>query len=222
MIKVLIVSATRAEIEPSLLFLEPFKSHLPLHYIFGKLEIEICITKVGMVNTAFELGRLNGKNFHLAINAGVAGCFTNLEIGTVVNVSDDCLSEFGAEDHINFLSADIVGLGEQKLGILNLLHNDITNKLPLVNGITVNTVHGNEDSIENIKTTYNPDVESMEGAAFIHAANAFNWKAVQLRAISNKVERRNKNNWNLPLAIKNLNTVLMDLIQNLNHSGLSH
>lgn len=222
MIKVLIVTATRTEIEPTLLFLEPYKSNLPGHFIFGKLELEICITKVGMVNTAFELGKLHGKEFHLAVNAGIAGCFTKLELGTVVNVTDDCFSELGAEDHLKFIPSDILGLGEQKIGILKILNNDVTNKLPLVNGITVNTVHGNEESIERVISQYHPEVETMEGAAFIHAANTFNWKAIQLRAISNKVEKRNKNNWQLPLAIKNLNQVLIDVIQNINHKGLSN
>ncbi len=65
---------------------------------------------------------------------------------------------------------------------------------------------------------YQADVETMEGAAFILAANAFNWRAIQLRAISNKVEKRNKDNWQMALAIKNLNHVVVELLQNLNHA----
>jgi len=217
MVKILLVSATVFEIEPTLLFLEHYKSGKPHTFIFGKLEIETCITKVGMVNTAFELGKLAGRHIDIAINAGVAGSFGELEEGEVVNVTDDCFSELGAEDGPKFLSIDLLGLGERKCGLNNLVHNLVTDKLPMVNGITVNTVHGNEESIERIARECPADVETMEGAAFIHAANAFNWRGIQLRAISNKVERRNKNNWQMPLAIKNLNEVLIELIKNLAH-----
>lgn len=219
MINLLIVSATVLEIEPTLIFLEPYKSTKPQSYIFGKLQIKICVTKVGMVNTAFELGKLNGQSFDMAINAGVAGSFNDVELGTVVNVTDDCYSELGAEDDGHFLPVDVLGLGQQRLGLLNIIHNEVTNKLPLVNGITVNTIHGNVESIEKVMQDYQADVETMEGAAFIQAANAFNWRAIQLRAISNKVEKRNKNNWQMSLAIKNLNHVLIELLQNLSHSG---
>ncbi len=219
MIHVVIVSATVFEIEPTLLFLQAYKSSKPHTFIFGKLNIEICITKVGMVNTAFELGKLHEKQIDLAINAGVAGSFKDLELGTVVNVTDDCLSELGAEDDGHFLPIDVLGLGHQRLGLLSILHNEVTNQLPIVNGITVNTVHGNEESIEKVMKVYQADVETMEGAAFIHAANAFNWRGIQIRAISNKVEKRNKDNWQMALAIKNLNHLLIDLLQNLNHSG---
>jgi len=217
MIKIILVSATVFEIEPTLLFLEHYKAAKPHTFIFGKLEIETCITRVGMVNTAFELGKLAGKNFDIAINAGVAGSFGEYEEGEVVNVTDDCFSELGAEDGEKFISIDLLGFGEQKTGLLNLVHNPVTDKLPLVNGITVNTVHGNEDTIEKIVKEFRPDVETMEGAAFIHAANAFNWRGIQLRAISNKVEKRNKSNWQIPLAIKNLNEILIELIKDLAH-----
>ena len=218
MIKVILVSATTFEIEPTLLFLEPFRASRPHTFIFGKLEIEVCVTKAGMVNTAFELGKMAERQFDMAVNAGVAGSFGELEPGDVVNVTDDCFSELGAEDGPRFLSMDLLGLGEQKNGLLSLVHNPVTDRLPMVSGITVNTVHGEEESIEEVKKAYKADVETMEGAAFIHAANAFNWRAIQIRAISNKVERRNKKSWQMPLAIKNLNEVLVELIKDLAHN----
>ena len=98
MVKIILVSATVFEIEPTLLFLEHYKSEKPHTFIFGKLEIETCVTKVGMINTAFELGKFSGRHFDIAINAGVAGSFGELEEGEVVNVTDDCFSELGAED----------------------------------------------------------------------------------------------------------------------------
>jgi len=38
---------------------------------------------------------------------------------------------------------------------------------------------------------------------------------LQIRSISNYVEPRNKDNWDLPLAISNLNNTLIELITSL-------
>jgi futalosine hydrolase len=215
---VLLVSATEFEIEPALEFLKNHKGIKPRTYLFGKIEVEVCITGVGMVSTAFELGKLAGRNFDAVINAGVAGNFGLYKIGDVVNVTKECFSELGAEDDEKFLSLDELGLGKQKLQMNNRLQAEAIKSLPQAFGITVNTVHGNEESIRKVISLYQPEIESMEGGAFIYAANAFNWRAIELRALSNHVEKRNRENWDLPLAIKNLNAVVIELIKELNRT----
>ena len=82
-------------------------------------------------------------------------------------------------------------------------------------GITVNTVHGNEKSITEIVNRLNPDVESMEGAAVFKVCNEFEVPCMQIRAISNIVEKRNKANWNMPLAVLNLNNQVEKIIMEL-------
>jgi futalosine hydrolase len=49
----------------------------------------------------------------------------------------------------------------------------------------------------------------MEGAAVFYVAQQEKIPALQIRAISNLVEKRNKDNWDIPLAIKNLNEWLI-------------
>ncbi|MCB0664545.1 MAG: hypothetical protein KDC80_01930, partial [Saprospiraceae bacterium] len=78
--------------------------------------------------------------------------------------------------------------------------------------ITVNKVHGNDESIERIKEKFNPDIETMEGAAFYYSCHLMHQPCVQIRSISNKVERRNRENWNIPLALKNLTDQLFYLL----------
>jgi len=87
--------------------------------------------------------------------------------------------------------------------------------LKKVKGITVNTVHGNDVSIEKVKQLYHPVVESMEGAAFFAACTGTKGNSVQIRAISNYVEKRDKEKWQMPLAIKNLNDFLITFIKNV-------
>ncbi len=213
--KIILVSATEFEIEPTLLFLKQRAQILNDIFIFKNLQISFCITKVGMVNTAFELGKLNGKHFDIAINIGVCGSYGSYSIGQVLNVTQDQFSELGAESNTKFISIDDLGFGKQIKTIDYPFNQSLIRKLPEVKGITVNTVHGNLNSINKIIKQYNPDVETMEGAAFIHAANEFKWPALQLRAVSNLVEVRNIKNWGLPLAIKKLNLFLISLIKKI-------
>ena len=78
--------------------------------------------------------------------------------------------------------------------------------------ITVNTVHGCEERISKTEARFHPQLESMEGAAFFYACKTAKVPCVQIRSISNYVERRNKTSWNIPLAIHNLNIEILKLL----------
>lgn len=213
--KIILVTATKVEIEPTLKFLNEFYLCTNNVYRLNKYDLKVCITNVGMVNTAFELGKCINENYDFAINAGIAGSFGKFNIGELVKVKQDCFCELGAENDLDFLSFDELGFGTQHLKIEYPYENNLTKKINLAKSITVNKIHGNDLSIKKVVEKYQPDIETMEGAAFIFASNSFKWKAVQLRAISNKVEKRNKNNWNIGLAINNLNVALIELIKEL-------
>jgi futalosine hydrolase len=55
---------------------------------------------------------------------------------------------------------------------------------------------------------YHPDIETMEGAAFFYVCSKENIPFLALRAVSNRVEPRDKAKWNIPLALKNLSDEL--------------
>ena len=215
--KILIVAATRFEVQPLLIQMESvrnFGSTL-VSCNYKKLEINFLITGVGMVATAYYLGQNLSNGYDLALNIGICGSFNrNLEIGAVVNVYEDCFSELGAENGDSFLSLEELELaGVSKLSNINLkISNSIIEMLPKVNGITVNTVHGNENSIKKTVQKFHPIVESMEGAAFMFACENEGIKYTQIRAVSNYVEPRNKEIWNIPLAIENLNTKTLEIL----------
>ena len=61
----------------------------------------------------------------------------------------------------------------------------------------------------------NPQVESMEGAACMLACQEANVPCVQIRSISNYVEKRNKSKWDISMAIDNLNLELKNFISTL-------
>lgn len=225
--KVLIVAATYLEIEPLLLqftFEREINQKLKC-YTYKNHQIDVLIPGVGMTCTAYWMGKtINSKIYDISLNLGLAGSFdTNLKIGDVVNVSSDQISELGAEDGETFLSLidmDLIidedyTLNHGKMQNSIPPNNSIIEQLPKVNGITVNTTHGDNTSIEKVKKLFNPQVETMEGAAFYYACLLEGITCSQIRAISNKVEKRNKDNWNIPLAVKNLCSTTLQIINSL-------
>ncbi len=214
---ILIVSATHFEVKPLLEYLKidnPVTGMNKDNRGFDLVSVDVLITGIGMVNTALMVGRHSLHHYDLVINAGVCGAFDrSVPLTTLVHVTEDILSELGAEDGDSFLPYDQMNLPGKHVFHASL--NDSLSRierLPKVKGITVNTVHGNEESIERVKQMYAPDVESMEGAAFFAACEGMK-NFVQLRAISNYVEKRDKSKWKMPLAIKNLNDFLIELIK---------
>ena len=214
---ILVVSATQFEVKPLLDFLEITEPVDGMNVMLKKTalyDVHVLITGVGMVNTACMLGRYSHNHFDLIINVGVCGAFDKkLQLGQLVSVTDDILSEMGAEDGDEFLTYDQLNLPGKHVFSENCkTSSSFLDTLKKVKGITVNKVHGNEASIEKVKRLYNPDVESMEGAAFFAACEKLNVNYVQVRAISNYVERRDKSKWQMKEAITNLNQYLVDFL----------
>ena len=224
---ILIVSATYIEIEPLLL---QFKLDKEINqklrsYTYKNHQIDVLIPGVGMTCTAYWLGKtLSSKLYDTAINLGLAGSFTNnYKLGDVVNITSDQIAELGAEDGESFLSlVDMDLIMDEDFTLQNgeikntiPIQNDTINFLPKVKAITVNTAHGEEESITKVMNLFNPEVESMEGAAFFYACLLEGITCSQIRSISNKVERRIKDNWDIPLAVKNLCTAGLQIINTL-------
>ncbi|MFN8116173.1 MAG: futalosine hydrolase [Bacteroidia bacterium] len=219
--KILIVSATQFEVKPLLDFLGIAVPSIGINNAnmdFEDKDVQVLITGVGMVNTAYMVGRHSLNHYDLVINVGVCGAFDRqLELGQLVHVTTDVLSEMGAEDGEEFLIYDQLNLpGEHIFSENYYTSNSLIDSLKKVKGITVNTVHGNEANIKKVQQLYKPDVESMEGAAFFAGCVRAGGDFIQIRAISNYVEKRDKSKWQMPLAIKNLNDFLINFI-NLNY-----
>lgn len=212
--KILLVAATQAEVEP---ILQACNKHGSAAYVLpGNHEVTVAVTGAGMVATAFTLGRqlITGK-YELAVNAGIAGSFDfEPALGEVVLVEQDSFAELGAEDGDNFLPFDEMGFGDTLYQATAPAYA-FSAGLRRVKAITVNKVHGNEYSIAKTLARFGPQTESMEGAAFYYACRQMNIPAIQYRAISNYVERRNKEKWETGLAIKNLNSFLTSYFEQL-------
>ncbi len=225
--ELLLITATTAEIRPlmeKMTFLETENQNVS-RYRYRNLNIDVLITGVGMVPMAYQLGRLlQTKKYELAINAGICGAFPKeIPIGEVCNIVEDFFSECGAEDHETFLTLFEMGLDdpaempyqEGKLVNQSFPTTPTIASLPRRKGLTVNTIHGNRESIDKIRQQWNPDTESMEGAAFFYACFMANIPCLQIRSISNRVEERDKSRWNIDLAFKNLSKTLLNILKEL-------
>lgn len=219
---ILIVSATTFEVQPLIDQLESdFQKLGPYQFQKEALKIDILISGVGMILTAYSLGKILTQNkYQLAINAGIAGAFNQgIEIGTVVQVVSEQFGDLGVEEaNASFTSVHQMGLidANQAPFVNGKLHNPEASSfdfLPKVKGISVNKVHGTTQSIEKIQSYFQVDIESMEGAAFFYACLQEEIPFLQIRSISNYVEPRNKDNWDIPVAIQNLNEVLIEMVK---------
>lgn len=219
--RLLVVSATAAEISPFTAYLDREATLSgPGIYRLGALELQLCISGVGLMATAFRLGALMAvQHFDLALQAGIAGCFDQqIPLGTLLRVGADRYGDLGAEDHDNYIDITEMGFLDPNAfpfeegwlpasGGINL-----GSELAAVKGISVNTVSGNAATIARRSRLFGATVESMEGAAFHYACRLHSIPFVQLRAISNYVTPRDRSSWQIGPALGRLNDYLIQHI----------
>ena len=206
MMEILVVAATEMEIAP---------------FILQNNATDVLITGVGAPACMYLLTkRLQQKKYHLIIQAGIAGTFKNsFAPGETFLVQKDTFADLGIYERETFFT-----LFEKGFVPLNdvpykngWLENDMDDSFYLtpVNAITVNTVTDKFEQTELFIKKFDPDIETMEGAAFhyvcIHEGVSF----LQLRSISNFVGERIKTNWKMKESIQNLNQHLLRIVKEL-------
>ncbi|MBP9103213.1 MAG: futalosine hydrolase [Chitinophagaceae bacterium] len=209
----LIVAATPIEITP---FLGYFKSS-------NIKNIDILITGIGLTATTYSLMRqLRLKKPDVVLQAGVGGCFdTSIPLGQVVVVKQEAIADQSVIELNQLKTLFDLKLVPQdqfpfKKGWL-INNSEVLKKTTLkkVKGISVNEITTSKQKIKFYTETFNPVVESMEGAALHYVCLMENIPFIQLRAVSNYIAERNKKNWNMKESILNLNKEIIKLLNNL-------
>jgi futalosine hydrolase len=225
--RILLVAATIFEIRPFLPKLTPVgeTGGLVSHFTFKKSSIDVLIPGIGMMQTAFHLGKQTAVTpYDIAINAGIGGSYTdNLVLGEVVHVTEECIPEMGADDGDDFISLFDLGLMDPdnppyvKGRLVNVtpFKSDRLARIRTVKGATANTIHDNLETFRKTISRYEPETESMEGAAFLYSCLTEKIPCAQIRSISNYVAERDKTRWNVELAFKNLNEVLWEVVKEI-------
>ena len=203
---VLVVSATELEIK---------------FFIQENKRADVLITGVGIPATVFNLTKqLLKKNYDLVIQAGIGGTFSaDFEKGTVVIIEKDAFGDIGIDEKGNYktvFEAGFINSDEFPFtgGWLVNHHESIQNlHLRPATAITVNKITDDTVQITKLVEKFNPQVESMEGAALHYVCLQQKINFLQLRSISNAVGERDKQKWKMNEAIANLNSELKKLIE---------
>lgn len=224
--KLLVVAATEAEISIFNQYLQVQALPTgPMQYLTKQQNsVQVCITGVGMVATAYALTKILQKDsYDMALQVGIGGAFDrSLSLGDVYLIASEQYGDMGAEDHYNFIDVFELGLqqkdnfpfsGTKLLTPDASWHAKIT--LPRVSGLTINAVSGNDFTIKSRQEKYGCQVESMEGAAFHYVCLQERVPFAQVRSISNYVEPRDKSKWQMKDAVIALNKWLIDFLESV-------
>lgn len=181
--------------------------------------VTILIHGVGAAQTSYFLGKYLSHHIpSFAIQIGIAGSYDpTIKIGDVVEVVTDHFADFGSRDGDGkFIPiADLPFITDYNPFTSKQINNSnsiLMLEYKKVNAITVNTTSGDQPAIDQMIKLYNPQIETMEGAAFLAAMELNQIPCIQIRSISNKVEPRNRENWNIPLAISELEKALLYIL----------
>ena len=206
--QILLVSATELEIAP-------FLQH--------ETKTEYLVTGVGVPATVYQLSKLLSlKKYDLVVQAGIAGSFTTeLPLGETIVVARDAFADAGALEKGQLKTLFDLGLADANSlpytagWLVNSSGYVQKSVLQKVNAVTVNTVSDELGTTELYRSTFNAQIESMEGAAFHYVCLQEGVPFIQFRSISNFVGDRDKSRWNMKLAIENLNLHLLHFIQDV-------
>jgi len=222
--KILIVAATWMEVRllaDELEFQEENTNNIK-KYRYKNTEVDILISGIGTTFITFHLtNALMNQKYGLVINMGIAGSFTrDLKIGQVVNVISEEFADLGIEDNKEFLTLFDSGYLEAdefpfENGVLKNSTNGTISSLKPVRGITTNKSNGRESSIHELSVKFNGHIESMEGAAVFYVCKWMGVPFLEIRAVSNYVEPRDVSRWNIPLALENLSTQVLNVFEKL-------
>ncbi len=226
-LSILLVAATEHEVIPLIKYLGDGlrkADHLQ-RFTTRTYNLDLLITGVGIpLTSALTSHYLALTKYQLAINAGICGAYNrNLSIGEVVYVSRDNFPELGVDNNgvfesvfdLGFLKANNFPFTQSRL--LSCYKNDseVLHDLKDVSANTVITCSGQDYKIEGLSKRTHADIESMEGAAFMLSCLLAKVSCIQVRSVSNYVEKRTLDNWNISLAINNLNTLLIAFLNSL-------
>ncbi len=215
--RILLIAATLPEIQPFIHHIQATSIKENFYSIeLEDITLDILIAGAGSVPFLYNLS----KHIHasstpdMMILTGIAGTFRkDLPNGTLVEVMEEIWADTGAQDKDgSFLSMFDLGLWTQHEkpyteGVLRH-SNSYFPELQQVRSVTVHTVSGTQSRIDTLLEQFDPVIENMEGAAFYYFAGQEGIPCTQIRAISNFVEPRNRDAWEIGLAIKNLNAYL--------------
>jgi futalosine hydrolase len=189
--------------------------------MLGGIAVVICVAGVGKINAAAATAALIERHKpRLVINTGCAGAYpgSGLAIGDLAVASVEILGDEGALTSLGWL-----GLREMKLPYLVQGTRRYYNEIPLschvsekavqladycgiglARGrfVTVSTCSGTTLKGEELVHRFGALAENMEGGAVALVCLRYGVDCLEIRGVSNLVEERNLDNWDIPRAVE--------------------
>ena len=188
--------------------------------------IESLVSGIGSVATVWSMMNYlaNNPKPEIVLNMGIAGSYSNqFPVNSVVIPAKDRFGDLGIEGAIGFTTLFESGLeNPDKLPYLDGMVNADKNLIsicmgsyPIVEGITVNSTSGNDLTIARIKNRFSPDIETMEVAAFYYVCTMEGIPGISIRSISNMVEPRQREKWDIPGAVEILGREIKSVLKTI-------
>lgn len=222
--KILIVAANWMEIKLIADELKPVKKSGTKHrnYVYAGNDVDILISGIGIISTTFHLtSTLHENSYNLVLNTGIAGSLNKqLKIGEVVNVISEEFADLGIEKEDGFSTLFESGFIHPNEFPYEegLLKSSFTNgwiDLKKVHGVTINKSHTHFQNLSGFHERFSADIENMEGAAVFYVCHNLNIPCLQIRAISNYITPEGPTEWDIPLALINLKSSIINQLHNL-------
>jgi futalosine hydrolase len=154
---------------------------------------------------AATAGALDGVD--LVLSVGIGGGFAPLTPGDVAVASSIVFADLGAETAAGFVPVSELGVGTERYEVAPKLAGKLAVRAGghLGTIVTVATVTGTAASADALSARF-PDAvaEGMEGAGVAAAATLRGVAFGELRAVSNAIGPRDRDAWQIPLALEAL------------------
>ena len=201
--------------------------------MIGIRPVVLIETGIGAVNTAQALTvALQEIDPELVLQIGIGGAYlgSGLDKGDLALATEENYGDLGVITPAGWLPADEIGIP-----VLSS-DRDYYNTYPVdpalvaraqhrleqsgecvVQGpfVTVQQCTGREDIGNELAARFNAICENMEGAAAAHISTLYAVPFLELRAISNHVEDRNKDAWDIPRAVQRAQIAAQKFIEAL-------
>ncbi len=243
-IDILISAAVKDELQPLISKTLNLKSYSISNTeiftgIVNNKHIVFVITGPGVINTAHALTLVLEKTQpNLIIQTGCAGAFedSGISIGDVgvatceidvhigiepsegeINVPTALPFPLFTKNYSNYTNRFSTDEELSKKVFLTLSENNKHSfKIVTAPFITVSTITATDKRKEILSRAYKPCMESMEGSSAAHISVLYDIPFIEIRSASNLVGKRDKSKWDLPLAFKNCNLAVHDILINMN------
>ena len=203
------------------------------------LEVQVVETGLGAVNTAHALTCcLQARQPDQVLQVGVGGAYpgAGLGIGDLAVATEEIYGDLGVRTPDGWHGAELIGipvltlegkayynrfgLDQEKAqaAAAALLLAPWKGQTPsVIRGafITVQECSGQQILGEERAARFDAICENMEGAAAAHLCCLYGLPFMEVRAISNKVEDRDRSGWDLPLACGRAQEAAVFLLQEL-------